>query len=58
MTTAILQMAALLVCAFAFAGYLLRLDKKDRTDKRQERFEFPAGDEEHERRGVAMSRLK
>lgn len=57
MTTAILQMAVLLACAFAFAGYLLRLDRKDRMDKHQERFEFPANEKDGERRGAALSRV-
>lgn len=41
MTTAILQMAVFLSCAFAFAAYLLHIDRKDKQDARQKKIEFP-----------------
>jgi hypothetical protein len=59
MITAILQMAVFLGCAFAFAAYLLHIDRKDKQDARQKKIEFPrpSPDEEHEHQGAAMSHL-
>jgi hypothetical protein len=59
MITAILQMAVLLACAFAFAGYLLHLDKQEKRDARQSEIDFSthAHSEDHKHRGAAMSRL-
>lgn len=56
MITSILQMLVFVASAIAFAWYVLKVDKRESKPKGQYEFHYDR-DDEHERRGAAMSRL-
>ena len=62
MTTAILQMLVLLVSAFAFAWYVLWVDKREnppqvKPEDPQQMIAFPEDTHQSEQRGAAMSHV-
>ena len=59
MTTPVLQMLVFLAAAFGFAGYVLRIDKRENPPKSidaQQTINFPPAKTE-EQRGAAMSHV-
>ena len=56
--TPFLQLLVAVAVAIVGSIVALRIDKKEHGDSRQHHIHFPEQNEDHEQRGVAMSRAR